>query len=145
MHIRSCDFGLPQLCTNAIVIVNVEDVNDCAPTFSSTKFIINVPADQPPGTFLCQIFAIDADISSLNSALNYRIDSIEEKNRFTIDNFGRIYAKETLKAGIQINLKIIAQDYGTPMLEGNTTVTLITLGKFFLNIFIKVYKYFILF
>lgn len=138
LHIRACDFGFPQLCTVAVVVVNVEDTNDCVPTFLYTKLTVNVPADQPPGSFMCRIFAADADANSSNSALSYRIYSTSQgslkDNRFTIDNFGRIYAQETLKAGIQIQLKIIVQDSGIPPLEANTTVTFVTLGIYFYNI-----------
>lgn len=131
LHIRACDFGSLQLCTTVTVVVTVEDVNDCAPTFGTSKLTVNVPAEKPPSSFLCRVFATDADADGPNSALSYRIHTTShdsKDNYFKIDNFGKIYAQETLKAGIQIQLKIIAQDNGNPSLEANTTVTLVTLG-----------------
>jgi len=62
------------LTGSAQLVVRIDDVNDNRPTFPVTEYRIvgNVVENQPSGTSIVQIHAIDLDIG-LNSAIEYRL------------------------------------------------------------------------
>ncbi|KAI1730641.1 cadherin domain-containing protein [Ditylenchus destructor] len=128
IHVRACDYGTPQLCTTAVVVVAVEDLNDNSPVFPATlnANAINVAADRIGK--LCQIFAHDADAPGPNSRVRYELVG-QKDDRFIIDEFGRISTSEQLKAGQEYQIDVLAIDGGNPPLQSNATFILKTLGR----------------
>lgn len=47
-------------CTSHVTVV-VSDVNDHAPVFSSGNYTAAVPVDNPPGSFVTILRAVDSD------------------------------------------------------------------------------------
>ena len=128
IHVRACDYGTPQLCTTAVVVVTVEDVNDNSPVFPTTLNgnAINVSADRVG--MLCQVLAHDADAPGPNSRVRYELVG-QKDDRFTIDEFGTISAAEPLRAGQEYQLQVLAIDGGNPPLQSNATFILKALLK----------------
>uniref|UniRef100_A0A915DAN4 Cadherin domain-containing protein n=1 Tax=Ditylenchus dipsaci TaxID=166011 RepID=A0A915DAN4_9BILA len=101
LHIRACDQGTPQLCTTALVVVSIMDVNDNAPIFvNPSTTTITVPADHVG--LLTQVFAYDLDADAPNSNIIYEIVG---NTLFSIDQ------------------------WGSPSLHSNTSLTLIPISR----------------
>jgi len=74
-RVVAADAGNPSLVGSALVVVNVLDVNDNRPRFSSPSgFLFDVAENQPAGTVVGQISASDAD-SGPNQSIEYRLQT----------------------------------------------------------------------
>lgn len=137
LHVQACDNGQPMLCTTALVIVTVEDLNDNSPQFSTLLNELAVPADKIG--YLGRILATDLDGEGPNSDIIYKlIDNIQ----FKIDNYGCLYTSDGLKTDTNIELKFKATDRGTPPLSSETIVKLKPLGSlalYFKKCFFRTY------
>ena len=76
--------------SETIVIVDVTDVNDCAPTFVNDSYSVRISESAPVGTRLIHVKATDADAgqeaatgqAGLNSQLTY---SVLDSEFFSVD------------------------------------------------------------
>lgn len=68
------DRGTPPLNSSTVVTVNVLDVNDHAPVFSSTEYYAQVSENSPLGTVLVHVSAHDPDLGN-NGTVKYNIIS----------------------------------------------------------------------
>uniref|UniRef100_A0A1I7T8F5 Cadherin domain-containing protein n=1 Tax=Caenorhabditis tropicalis TaxID=1561998 RepID=A0A1I7T8F5_9PELO len=121
LWVSICDGGEPQLCSNVIVIVNVLDENDNAPTFTQAIHHYNVRARHVGK--LCRIFAVDADDGD-NSRLSYKIT--EGDPRFSIDENGNIVTSEAIHGDESYALTVQATDNGTPAKQFAATRVVLT-------------------
>lgn len=127
LHVQACDNGQPILCTTALVIVSVEDLNDNAPLFFTIPNDFEVPADKIG--YLGRIITTDLDSDGPNSDIIYELVGNLD-SRLQIDNYGHLYTSEGLKVDTNIQLKVKATDQGIPSLSSETVVKLKPLGKF---------------
>ncbi|CAH2076820.1 unnamed protein product, partial [Iphiclides podalirius] len=71
--VRARDFGVPPLSSTVPVTIYVQDLNDHAPVFQQMVYKRSIPEDMPGGTSVLEVKARDADGSSPNNRLVYRI------------------------------------------------------------------------
>lgn len=121
LWVSICDGGEPQLCSNVVVIVNVLDENDNAPSFPQPIHHYNVRA-KVAGK-LCRIFAVDADEGE-NSRLTYNIT--EGDPRFSIDEHGNIIASEAIHGDESYAMTVQATDHGSPSQQFAATRVVLT-------------------
>lgn len=122
------DNGQSSLSTELVLVVSVTDVNDNAPVFSQEFYEVSTPENPGPEDVLIRVLAIDRDVTQVNSAITYSIDSATPPGSaglFTIDpqtgeiRVRRLLDFESLQSHV---LVVIARDQGIP--QQSTSVTL---------------------
>ena len=111
---------------NCTVVLRIIDTNDNAPHFSNPHYVMTVPENSRPGTFVGKVNASDVDLTSkghISFALDHPFNSIFAINKTT----GSITTvKELDREDIDMyNLSVIARDEGG--LQGTAIVT-VTVG-----------------
>uniref|UniRef100_A0A914HYR1 Uncharacterized protein n=1 Tax=Globodera rostochiensis TaxID=31243 RepID=A0A914HYR1_GLORO len=120
--VQACDQG--QLCSTATVLVTVNDLNDNAPVFDARNFgQMAIPADRQG--IVGRVFASDPDI--IGSKLRLWMDSGDE--RIQMDEKGRLFAREALNPGTELEAVIWVEDGAVPPLRANATLRLVALGR----------------
>lgn len=124
--LSATDSGSPPLSSNVTLMVEVQDVNDNAPTFEKNDYKVNVLESLPVNSQFIQVTATDMDTGN-NARLTYKIalNSEDEGFKFGIfPNSGFLYLKETLDREVadSYSLIIVASDNGSPPLSASTTV-----------------------
>jgi len=72
MMIQDEDVGRPPLSSESELMIDVTDVNDCRPMFTSDDYTVTVVENSSPGLSIFQLTAVDADLpGSPNSQLSY--------------------------------------------------------------------------
>lgn len=71
--IYAVDHGTPSLTGSALVIVVIGDVNDEFPVFTRDVYEFIVDENQPEGTNVGSVFAVDGDVATSNGAVRYSI------------------------------------------------------------------------
>nr|XP_055033328.1 protocadherin gamma-A11-like [Misgurnus anguillicaudatus] len=130
------DAGQPPLSSVKTITVQVSDVNDNSPEFSSSPYAFYVMENNVPGKSLFSVSASDKDASE-SGVVNYQIwrdGGVENKYTSFIninsDN-GEIYALksfdfETVKT---FQFHVLATDSGSPSLSSNVTVNVFILDQ----------------
>ncbi|CAG9785729.1 unnamed protein product [Diatraea saccharalis] len=85
LTVRVRDFGVPPLSSTVPVTIYVQDVNDHAPMFQQMIYKRSIPEDMPGGTSVLEVKARDADGSSPNNRVVYRIQR-GASDKFVIDS-----------------------------------------------------------
>ncbi|KAJ0175756.1 hypothetical protein K1T71_008915 [Dendrolimus kikuchii] len=85
LTVRARDFGVPSLSSTVPVTIYVQDVNDHAPMFQQVLYKRSIPEDLPGGTSVLEVKARDADGSSPNNRIVYRIQK-GASDKFVIDS-----------------------------------------------------------
>ncbi|KAL0881086.1 hypothetical protein ABMA27_002212 [Loxostege sticticalis] len=85
LTVRARDFGIPSLSSTVPVTIYVQDVNDHAPLFQQMIYKRSIPEDMPGGTSVLEVKARDADGSSPNNRVVYRIQR-GASDKFVIDS-----------------------------------------------------------
>lgn len=101
--------------TTVNLTITVLDENDNSPTFTSERYVVNIPDNTVPGKFVFGAKAIDADIG-LNSKIEYSLSG-EDESKFVINvETGVIKASDEFKAHNKhdktFKLFIRASDHG---------------------------------
>lgn len=80
------DHGQPPLSSMSIIVhVTVSDVNDNAPIFGQSVYVVNVTEDVTSGTVVEEVLAVDTD-AGLNGAVIYSITAGNDDGTFEIGN-----------------------------------------------------------
>ncbi|XP_055033311.2 protocadherin alpha-8 isoform X24 [Misgurnus anguillicaudatus] len=130
------DAGQPPLSSVKTITVQVSDVNDNSPVFSSNPYAFYVIENNVPGKSLFSVSAADRDLDG-NAFINYNIwrDSGNENKYTSFINInsenGEIYALksfdfETIKT---FQFHVLATDSGSPSLSSNVTVNVFILDQ----------------
>ncbi|KAG7458772.1 hypothetical protein MATL_G00224240 [Megalops atlanticus] len=112
LTVTATDRGTPPLNGSAVVSVTVLDVNDNAPTFSSSEYHVQVSEGSPPGIRLAQLSAHDLD-EGPNVQVRYDIISGNGKGLFRLDRLtGAVELNGSLdyEEDIKFTLTIQASD-----------------------------------
>lgn len=90
LSIKATDKGNPPLYSETTLVVEVIDVNEnmYAPVFNSSLIACKVQENQPAGTLVTQVKAIDMDMKGDDSRVGYTIREGDGLGYFTIDNEG---------------------------------------------------------
>uniref|UniRef100_A0A8D0DTW5 FAT atypical cadherin 2 n=1 Tax=Salvator merianae TaxID=96440 RepID=A0A8D0DTW5_SALMN len=112
--------------SEAVVEVEVEDVNDNSPIFSQMVYTASVTEGMPAQTSVVQVFATDRD-SGQNRLISYQIleDRSGTSKFFNIDaNTGEITTTQALdyEAVCEFHIKVRATDRGMPSLSSEAHV-----------------------
>ncbi len=126
-RVIASDSGNPPQFGTATVIVNVLDVNDEKPHFTHERYSFGVYENEPPGTEVGTVHAVDPD-SEPYSLFQYSIlpSSTHSENNFIIDpNTGRITTTLILDREDMpmYELLVMAGDKSVPPMSSTTTVT----------------------
>ncbi|KAK8743275.1 hypothetical protein OTU49_001344 [Cherax quadricarinatus] len=106
------DTGVPTLTASATVIVQLENINDEEPVFSSAVYKAQVPENSPPGTLVINVTASDADEGQFG-AVTYSLAG-DHHEYFAIDGDGIV----TVRNGAMLDresldsvvLRVVATD-----------------------------------
>lgn len=134
--IEACDGGNPPLTGFTTVQVHMTDVNDNAPVFHQTEYRAAVSEDEPPGSTILTLEAVDGDLSRDNCGFDFAIASGNTGNAFQVESsirfleghgfqiVGVLVLAERLdfEAVNSYNLTIVASDRGIPQRSSSVPV-----------------------
>ena len=128
--ITAIDGGSPAISSTATVIINVTDVNDNHPIFTSLAYSFHIQEDLPIGSFVGFVLAQDADEGS-NSLVRYSVLSTSPSpSPFLLNSeTGELSTVSMLSRSIATtySLQIAATDRGIPQLNGTSSVSVLLL------------------
>ena len=111
----------------ATVSVLISDVNDNAPTFEETNYVVFVSEARPVDTIIVNVSAYDNDTTLANNQFNYSITAESNFNSsFVIDPLSGVItlAKSLDREQRSVHeLIVLATDNGASPMTGTTTVT----------------------
>lgn len=130
------DRGTPPLTDNETISLEILDVNDNAPVFSRSFYMIHLPENNEPGELLCSLTAHDPDLNE-NQYLVYFIVEKEIANTsvsmlFSVNpENGNLHALRAFdyEREREFLFHIEARDSGIPPLSSNATVRVIILDQ----------------
>ncbi|XP_067900190.1 protocadherin gamma-C5-like isoform X2 [Heterodontus francisci] len=136
VNIVCTDTGSPPLPTNKTIVVQISDINDNAPRFSQLSYTVYVPENNPAGSSIGSVSALDPD-QNLNShvvysILNSPIHNMPASAYVSINSgTGVIYSQRSFDYEQLKNFKVHVQarDAGFPTLDSNVTVNVIVLDQ----------------
>uniref|UniRef100_A0A8C8AII7 FAT atypical cadherin 2 n=1 Tax=Otus sunia TaxID=257818 RepID=A0A8C8AII7_9STRI len=112
MKVRAIDHGMPPLSSDALVIIDVTDINDNPPEFSQLQYEAKVSEMATCGHIVIKVQALDPD-SGDTTRLEYVILSGNDNRHFTINSTSGIISmfnrcKKDLESSY--NLRVSASD-----------------------------------
>ncbi|XP_037364983.1 protocadherin gamma-B7 isoform X9 [Talpa occidentalis] len=127
--ITATDRGKPPLSSSRSVTLHIGDVNDNAPVFRQPSYLVQVPENNPPGTSIAQVSALDPDLGP-NGRVSYSIvgsdlgpqalSSYVSVNAQSGVVFAqRAFDHEQLRT---FELTVQARDQGAPPLSANASL-----------------------
>ncbi|XP_064636197.1 protocadherin Fat 1-like isoform X4 [Lineus longissimus] len=87
LNVTVSDLGEPQLSTDKMITIEIEDVNDCAPQFTMKEYEVIISENSVIGTTVVQVSAEDQDLGE-NSMIMYM--SMNDMSQFTISTISGI-------------------------------------------------------
>lgn len=123
---QASDQGTPQLSSIVTLIVNVQDINDNPPEFTSKQYFASVPEMYSVGSEVIKILATSKD-SGINAEIFYTILGGNEQKKFGIDiKTGIVTISDMLdyERSKDYFLTIQAIDGGTPPLSNLATLNI---------------------
>ncbi|XP_014650629.1 PREDICTED: protocadherin gamma-B7 isoform X11 [Ceratotherium simum simum] len=127
--ITATDRGKPPLSSSTTITLHITDVNDNAPVFRQSAYLVHVPENNPPGASIAQVGASDPDLGP-NGRVSYSIVASDLEPR-ALSSYvsvsaqsGVVFAQrafdhEQLRA---FELTLQARDQGSPALSANVSL-----------------------
>ncbi|XP_032951867.1 protocadherin gamma-B5 isoform X17 [Rhinolophus ferrumequinum] len=127
--ITATDRGKPPLSSSTTITLHIGDVNDNAPVFQQSAYVVHVPENNPPGASIAQVSASDPDLGP-NGHVSYSIVASDLEPR-ALSSYvsvsaqsGVVFAQrafdhEQLRA---FELTLQARDQGSPALSANVSL-----------------------
>ena len=134
LTVLAYDRGKPQLTGSGTIVVNIEEVNEFSPIFTSTESKFDIPENSPSGTYVTIITAEDKDFSKIASTISYSILNNEE--RFVISSSTGVLRTNKIfdfeLGQTEFIITIVATDNGLPSRSSlmNITVTVDDVNEF---------------
>ncbi|XP_037930417.1 fat-like cadherin-related tumor suppressor homolog, partial [Teleopsis dalmanni] len=124
LNVSACDSGTPELCTYANVYVEIMDVNDNAPLFSSSNYSLVVQESNSMSNFILKFNIFDSDEYPNTYPFIFYIHRGNNNGQFSITPNGslKIVSKLNRELCDLYNLQIRVFDNGTPSLHSDTWV-----------------------
>lgn len=126
LTVQAVDQGTPILSSVATLIVNVQDINDNPPEFTSKYYFAVVPEIDAVGTEVVRVLATSKD-TGVNADIYYSIIGGNEHKKFKIDNKSGVIAIADMldyERAKDYFLTIQAVDGGVPPLSNIATVNI---------------------
>lgn len=116
------DQGSPTRSVQTIIYINVVDVNDVSPVFSSTLFDVSVSEGLSVGDTVTTVIATDSDVAAPNTVLQFFL--LASAATFSIDNAGVVRLLQPLNFynQQQYTFGVEVRDGGTPQLNATSTI-----------------------
>ncbi|XP_048838502.1 protocadherin gamma-A11-like isoform X31 [Brienomyrus brachyistius] len=130
--ITATDEGSPPLSSNKTLHIRVSDVNDNAPVFEQRSFDVRLLENNSPGVSIFTVKANDADCCQ-NARVSYLLED-SEVNGVSASSLVSVNAESGVIHAVhsfdyeklkEFQIKVRAQDAGSPPLSGNATVRII--------------------
>ncbi|XP_017728396.1 PREDICTED: protocadherin gamma-B7 isoform X11 [Rhinopithecus bieti] len=127
--IAATDRGKPPLSSSKTITLHITDVNDNAPVFGQSAYLVHVPENNQPGASIAQVSASDPDFGP-NGRVSYSLVASDLESR-TLSSYvsvsaqnGVVFAQrafdhEQLRA---FELTLQACDQGSPALSANVSL-----------------------
>ncbi|KAF5307380.1 hypothetical protein FQR65_LT07097 [Abscondita terminalis] len=131
LRIRATDGGgkgpdNPPLYSEALVRISIDDINDNAPKFSLSSYMVKVREDIPKGSVVAVVTASDPDLGPEGEVL-YTLEDSDSDGTFKIDTLsGTIRTTKMLDfEERQVHsLIVFANDRGNPSLSSETSIVI---------------------
>ncbi|XP_056328888.1 protocadherin alpha-3-like [Danio aesculapii] len=132
--VTATDLGLPPLSSFKTLSIQVADVNDNQPEFTSKDLELYIFENNAPGASICSVSASDKDVNE-NALISYQISRGVQNEITSFLNInsetGVIYSLksfdyETIKT---FQFHVLATDSGSPSLSSNVTVNVFILDQ----------------
>ncbi|KAG9490991.1 hypothetical protein GDO78_006373 [Eleutherodactylus coqui] len=134
--IHCMDKGSPPLSTNKTIQLIISDVNDNAPIFEKTNYIVYIIENNHPGTSTHSVHASDLDSDENGkvtySILNNNIEDLPVSSYISINSMtGVLYAQRSFdyEQLREFQFQVMAKDSGSPPLSSNVTVRICIIDK----------------
>ncbi|KAM5299392.1 LOW QUALITY PROTEIN: uncharacterized protein ACOB6Z_006365 [Ctenodactylus gundi] len=127
--ITATDKGKPSLSSRTRVTLHITDVNDNAPVFQQTSYVVHVAENNPPGVSIAQLSASDPDLGP-NGHVSYAIVASDLEPRMLAS-----YVSVNAQSGVVLaqrafdheqrrafQLTLQARDQGSPALGANVSL-----------------------
>ncbi|XP_048838533.1 protocadherin gamma-A11-like [Brienomyrus brachyistius] len=130
--VTATDEGSPPLSSNKTLHIRVSDVNDNAPVFQQRSYDVSLIENNTPGVSIFTVKANDADCCQ-NARVSYLLDD-SEVNGVSASSLVSVNAESGVIHAVhsfdyeklkEFQVKVRAQDAGSPPLSGNATVRII--------------------
>ncbi|XP_037531478.1 protocadherin gamma-A9-like [Nematolebias whitei] len=127
--LTATDEGSPPLSSRKVLVLDVSDINDNAPTFSQSAYSTIIMENNTPGVSLLQIHATDPD-QGQNARISYLITD-GEINGHPVSSYFSINSDSGVIQSLrsldyeqikELDFVVKAQDGGSPPLSSNVTV-----------------------
>ncbi|XP_068392161.1 protocadherin gamma-B4 isoform X19 [Eschrichtius robustus] len=127
--ITATDRGKPPFSSSSSITLHIGDVNDNMPVFERASYVVHVAENNPPGTSITQVRALDPDLGP-NGHVSYSILASDLEPR-ALSSYvsvsaqsGVVFAQrafdhEQLRA---FELTLQARDHGSPALSANVSL-----------------------
>ncbi|XP_058142006.1 protocadherin gamma-B7 isoform X16 [Dasypus novemcinctus] len=127
--ITATDRGKPPLTSSTSIILHITDVNDNAPVFQQSSYVVHVAENNPPGASIAQVSASDPDLGP-NGRVSYSIVAsdlgpqalssyVSLSAQSGVLFAQRAFDHEQLRA---FQLTLQARDQGSPALGANVSL-----------------------
>ncbi|XP_023559795.1 protocadherin gamma-B7 isoform X12 [Octodon degus] len=127
--ITATDRGKMPLSSSATITLHIADVNDNAPIFEQSTYLVHLPENNQPGASITQVGARDPDLGP-NGQISYSIVASDLEPRALLSyvsvsaQSGVVFAQrafdhEQLRA---FQLTLQARDHGSPALSANVSL-----------------------
>ncbi|XP_032741308.1 protocadherin alpha-3-like [Rattus rattus] len=130
------DGGSLSLWATASVSVEVADVNDNAPLFAQPEYTVFVKENNPPGTHIFTVSAVDADAQE-NALVSYSLVERRVGERL-LSSYVSVHAESGKVFALQpldheelelLQFQVSARDAGVPALGSNVTLQVFVLDE----------------
>ena len=131
-HVIASDRGQPRKKTRAQVIVTINDVNDEYPKFSTSSYSFGVYENEPAGTEVGFVHAVDTDSTPYKAFTFSFADDRVGLRKFEINPYtGRITTKVELdrEEKAVYYLIVVAKDGGSPPMSSTASVSIYVADK----------------
>lgn len=126
LTVQAYDLGTPRRSSVAILIVNVQDINDNPPEFTTKHYFASVPEVYAVGSEVIRVLATSKD-TGVNAEIYYSIIGGNEHKKFTMNNKTGVLSLADMldyERAKDYFLTIQAVDGGTPPLSNLATVNI---------------------
>ncbi|XP_059608235.1 fat-like cadherin-related tumor suppressor homolog, partial [Phlebotomus argentipes] len=124
--VKATDQGVPELFSTALVIINIQDINDNPPEFTTKYFTAAIPEDTVLGAEVIEIVATSRDVG-INAEISYSFIGGNEQKRFRVDNrtgIVSVVGELDYERARDYFLTIQAMDGGEPPLSSLATLNI---------------------
>ncbi|KAK1343392.1 LOW QUALITY PROTEIN: hypothetical protein QTO34_016172 [Cnephaeus nilssonii] len=119
--ITATDRGKPPLSSSTTITLHLTDVNDNAPVFQQSAYLVHVPENNPPGASIAQVSASDPDLGP-NGQRPGATGAVVLRVRERAQRGGVRAARLRPRAAARLELTLQARDQGSPALSANVSL-----------------------